>query len=637
MKKQNPAFPAVVCAITALLFTACFDPVGTTQREVGANTGRVVISMAGEDVSPSPETASAARTLLPVYESLLYIYEFTASGKDPVSGSFEGGTDGSADLEAGTWDLTVKGKKDGTEVLTGSVSGMVINFGETRSVNVAMTRVPQTGNGVLSYAVSFPDTVSKGYLRVFNLSGSLVEQVNLLDGTESGNGDGTKTANGSLALTEGYYRVGFHLSYSDAVLNRTVLAHVYMALTTPVSHAFTDADFFPAEVNFAKTTLAGALADISVVTFSEGVNSIHYDLPDGLESMGPTNVSRSGGSMTVTIDGGGRTVTLANTGSLITLGNNVTLVLKNIILEGRGIESDDPMNSTALVTVSAGRKLELGINALITGNKSSSNGGGVYVASNGTLDLSGGAISGNAVSSSSDSNGGGVYVASSGTLNLDSGKISGNAASSSSEPYGGGVYVATGGTLKLSGGEISGNTVSSSNNNSTVRGGGVSNQGNFIMNGGKISDNTNFYSFMSGGNGVQNGGTFTMIDGEISGNRATPIGEYSTIAVGGGVTIQGTFTMSGGEISDNTVSPSGGEIPDYSRGGGVYTSSDGTLTKTNGVIYGSDETETGSNGKNLKNTASTGAAVYASSSKYRNTTVGASQELSTGNDTNWSD
>jgi hypothetical protein len=78
-------------------------------------------------------------------------------------------------------------------------------------------------------------------------------------------------------------------------------------------------------------------------------------------------------------------------------------------------------------------------------------------------------------------------------------------------------------------------------------------------------------------------------------------------------------------------------------GGGVFLYTTGTtFSKTGGVIYGSDETGTDSDGKDLKNTAqSLGAAIALGSSsgltKYRETTVGTDQNLSTSNNTNWSD
>jgi hypothetical protein len=138
---------------------------------------------------------------------------------------------------------------------------------------------------------------------------------------------------------------------------------------------------------------------------------------------------------------------------------------------------------------------------------------------------------------------------------------------------------------------------------------GVSTVGTFTMNGGEISYNS--------GSGVGvGGGTFTKNGGTISGNT------------GSGVWTSSTFTMNGGEISGNTA---------Y-RGGGVYVidinSSGyfGTFTKTGGIVYGS-------NGSNTDNTATGtdsyghgGHAVYVNKGSdtagyYRDTTAWSSVNL----------
>jgi hypothetical protein len=128
-----------------------------------------------------------------------------------------------------------------------------------------------------------------------------------------------------------------------------------------------------------------------------------------------------------------------------------------------------------------------------------------------------------------------------------------------------------------------------------------------------------------------------MSGGEISGNTSRAVSggsSCSAYSYGGGVYSAGTFTMYGGLISGNTVSSSSwGNTASY--GGGVYgnfiktTGSNGT----SGIIYGSDATV-----NSLKNTAGvSGDAVYCSSEKYRNTTVGETVSLSSGNTDNWID
>jgi len=171
----------------------------------------------------------------------------------------------------------------------------------------------------------------------------------------------------------------------------------------------------------------------------------------------------------------------------------------------------------------------------------------------------------------------------------------------------------------MNGGTISENSVGDSV--SYGFGGGVcisgiqaGNSGAFTMNGGTISGNT---VKQNGGGVYVYNGTFTMYDGTISGNTANNNG--------GGVhvhfnTPNNTFTMNGGTISGNTAS---------SNGGGVYTeaAANAIFKKNSGIIYGS-AVGNDANGVPLKNTAGTsGDAVFRSSSRYRNTTAGQTDQI----------
>jgi Na+-transporting methylmalonyl-CoA/oxaloacetate decarboxylase gamma subunit len=152
----------------------------------------------------------------------------------------------------------------------------------------------------------------------------------------------------------------------------------------------------------------------------------------------------------------------------------------------------------------------------------------------------------------------GVYVGIGGTLRMYSGKISDNQFSTAKGGNGGGVY--NDGTFVMSGGIIT-------NNTARYYGGGVANWGDsFVMSGGEISGNT----VSDRGGGVYHGkGEFTMSGGEISNNWA----DFS----GGGVHSRvDTFTMSGGVISGNTAN---------NWGGGVFNQ-DGEFTMSGGEISG---------------------------------------------------
>lgn len=194
----------------------------------------------------------------------------------------------------------------------------------------------------------------------------------------------------------------------------------------------------------------------------------------------------------------------------------------------------------------------------ITGNSSSSGGGGVYVSGGGTFNLYGGSITGNnATGSQENGRGGGVYVYG-GTFNLCGGSISGNRAST----YGGGVYVEDG-TFNMEGGSITDNRATGSYGG---YGGGVGMEGGtFNMKGGRISDNTAPHN----GGVYVGGGAFNMSDGSISRNEATSGGNSR----GGGVRVdKGTFHMSGGSITDNKATGS-----NDGDGGGVYVGQNGTF------------------------------------------------------------
>jgi hypothetical protein len=143
-----------------------------------------------------------------------------------------------------------------------------------------------------------------------------------------------------------------------------------------------------------------------------------------------------------------------------------------------------------------------------------------------------------------------------------------------------GVYINYG-TFTMNGGEIFGNS-------GGVR---VSYNGTFTMNGGEISGN-----IANGGGGLYIvGGTFTMNNGKISGN---------TRDIGGGIYLySGSFTMKGGEISGNTSTG----IGTLDGGGGVYASflDSPVFRISGGVIYGNNAS------MELRNTANgRGASLY---------------------------
>jgi hypothetical protein len=456
-----------------------------------------------------------------------------------------------------------------------------ITAGTAANFDVYLTPDFNSGaTGSLAYSVSFPANV-RAWLTLYPLDdtpGAGRE----IDVSAGAGGTASDTLND---LPEGSYRAAINLY--DGAANTTAVwtgaAHIADGSITTLAHVFTAADFAghdPIAGTGEETTLAAKLdATLSsptgsyVITLDGTETDLSSFAPKALYVTGDKDIA-------LTIMGNGETVQLGSDGRLFTLGaasgSSLTLALQDITLTGRSSNTD------SLVRVESRGTLELRAGSLITGNASSSEGGGVYVFDNGTLSMSGGAISNNTASSvaaTDYSGGGGVYV-NGGTFTMSGGVVSNNTASPSSPSSsfyssgGGGVYV-NGGTFAMSGGAVNDNTASPSSYNSG--GGGVYvNGGTFAMSGGAVSDNTTASpsTYASNGGGVYiNGGTFTMSGGAVSNNTA--FSSYSSS--GGGVYVSGTFTMSGGAVSDNVASSSSYS----SSGGGVYVS--GTFTMCNGA------------------------------------------------------
>jgi hypothetical protein len=141
---------------------------------------------------------------------------------------------------------------------------------------------------------------------------------------------------------------------------------------------------------------------------------------------------------------------------------------------------------------------------------------------------------------------GGVAV-NSGTFTLF-GKITENESSE-----GGGVYVASGGNFIMDGGIIT-------QNKSASNGGGVyvGSGGTFTMDGGIISENNS-----SNGAGVYVEGTFNMSSGSITSNTAT--------GFGGGVYVAGTFNIFTAAGSGAVITDVNGNIKDNEDSGTAGT------------------------------------------------------------------
>jgi hypothetical protein len=499
-----------------------------------------------------------ARTAIPSLASpndLYFTLVFTADGKATVERTLNKGTSLTVAMEPGDWKLEVKGYRDHTK------GSLMVQGGETFSITAAfpyqteivVKLVPVFSSdpnvtGSLSYSVTFPKTVSRALLGLHPLDApGTIPEIDILhnNGVAITKTNTETSAKWIEILPAGSYQV--LLDLYDGTNNTTAVwtgvMHIYNSSTTFLDQAFKAANFAacPPVVEASGDTLAAKL-EVALASLTGSYTIVL----DGNETLEPQNLAAtSGEKIAITIRGNGKTVQVKETGTpLFTLGAGLTLAIQDLTLKGKD------SNTVPVVQVNSGGKLELKTGSVLTGNTSSNNGGGVYVASGGTLTMSGGEISGNTTTCSGD-----------GTFG------------------GGGVFI-NGGKFTLSGGKISGNESGIENQNSVGRAGGVYvNGGTFEMSGGEISDNTAFGSSANGGGvHVTNNGKFTMSGGTISRNIACGTSR------GGGVyvTNQGTFTLRGGTIY--------GEEAGYNKntaesGAAIYKTSGG-LVEPFGLVTG---------------------------------------------------
>ncbi|MBR2694603.1 MAG: right-handed parallel beta-helix repeat-containing protein [Thermoguttaceae bacterium] len=242
----------------------------------------------------------------------------------------------------------------------------------------------------------------------------------------------------------------------------------------------------------------------------------------------------------------------------------------------------------------------------VTGGWTDGNGGGIYVASSGSLTLNGCAVTKNTATNS----GGGIY-SNYGTLTIINSTVAENTASS----YGGGIY-SNRGTLTIIDSTVAENTATSngggiyntdsstltltnckvSGNTATDGGGIFIGNGQVTLTDSTVSENT----ANSGGGIYNNNGSLTLANCTVSGNTADYAGggiynEYNSTKILGSIifgnTASGYYYGFGGGIYNNNGSltlanctVSGNTASGYEyNSGGIYCRS-GELTLTNSIV-----------------------------------------------------
>ena len=261
---------------------------------------------------------------------------------------------------------------------------------------------------------------------------------------------------------------------------------------------------------------------------------------------------------------------IALTSSLIIRGD-VTLCLNGYMLEGSGDDS--------VIKTESGSEFTL----------CDCNG------SNQTHVINGVAINGGVITGGSAYQGGGIYIGTQGTFNMTGGTVAFNSAS-----YGGGIYIAGNSTYSstfiMAGGSVIGNEVTG---DYSAGGGIFVTYSEFVMEGGSVADNFAGESGSFGfGGGIQaDFSTVTLIGGSVCGNYSSSDGggiyvTDSEFTMGGKAVVSGNEALYGAGVEAwySSLTIDGGVIEGnsaYELGGGLYAGIC-ELDMSGGVIEGND-------------------------------------------------
>jgi hypothetical protein len=280
----------VFVALFAALAAGCTQPLLEKTASVEPEAGVVQVSLG----------AGSERTLLPsAYEvnSLYYTLAFNPAGgpaladAGAVYGSIAiGSASGEFTLATGTWNLAVRGfasqaatADPANALVSGGKNGIEISSAAGTSINVALSpdesKLTQVSMGILSYDISFPNTVHQAALTVYDDTDTAVETINLL------------TSNtGTLSLDSGVYNLGINLYKTGKAVITGTTAHIYDGLTTRAVYSFTNQDFADFNNDYLSITTFSLSDGISTFNSTIGNGAIFIFLPPGTNTSGLTAV-----------------------------------------------------------------------------------------------------------------------------------------------------------------------------------------------------------------------------------------------------------------------------------------------------------------------------------------------------------
>ncbi|MBI1312273.1 hypothetical protein GC176_13370, partial [bacterium] len=311
--------------------------------------------------------------------------------------------------------------------------------------------------------------------------------------------------------------------------------------------------------NDAREEGGGLWIGTGILTISDTSGSVLIDgntASGNSMDQGGGGIFSAGGDVVIQ-DNGPNTVTISNNVADGTMGSGGGILIDaggTLVATGAIIDSNSANRAGGGIEDNSGAGLGVTLtNVSLTnndvdggaGSPNPGNGGGLHVTGAGSVNITGGTVSGNDAAEE----GGGLWNGS-GTMTIDGVTISGNTASGNLfDQGGGGVFVSAGGTVNVQNGSlVTGNTA----DGTSGRGGGFVNESGTL----NITDSTvtlNDATNTAGGGIANNNGTLTVTNSTISSNTAG--------AIGGGVFNAGTATIqSNSMVTGNTATTNGGGI-----------------------------------------------------------------------------
>jgi uncharacterized ParB-like nuclease family protein len=189
-----------------------------------------------------------ARTAVPASPGFAYTLTFTAGGKTPVNVTLDGNA-GEVELEAGTWTLTARGSKDGTNVAEGGPVTVNVSSDEGAvSVSVPIRPVLNGADGTFRYNISAAEglTVVSARLTALNIGefGELTTNLSIAGGLQTE------------SLMPGYYWLEVTVRRDSQTLIRREAVHIYTGATTMKSYNLIEEDFYVLRLEEVEVYLA---------------------------------------------------------------------------------------------------------------------------------------------------------------------------------------------------------------------------------------------------------------------------------------------------------------------------------------------------------------------------------------------